>query len=126
MSFVDAVGTCFRKYFTFSGRAKRSEFWYFYLFYCLVLIAVLFCTVFDFALEQDVMKSPSPVIFIGLWMIGCLIPLWAVGSRRLHDIGRSGWWQLLAYIPYIGFVGFIVLIVWFARDSKPEGDKYDQ
>ena len=57
-----------------------------------------------------------------LIVLAFLFPSLAAGSRRLHDIGRTGWWQLL----YPTVIGIILLIIWFATDTKPEGDKYNE
>ena len=66
--------------------------------------------------------DPMAEIFSGIVSLVFLIPVIAVGSRRLHDIGKSGWWQLLFIVPIIGW---ILIIVWFATNTKPEGDKYN-
>jgi len=66
--------------------------------------------------------DPMVDIFPSIVSLVFLIPVIAVGSRRLHDIGKSGWWQLLFIVPIIGW---ILIIVWFATNTKPEGDKYN-
>ena len=76
MNFIESIQTCFRKYFTFSGRAQRSEFWWF----------VLFGTILSFI--------PFINMISGLVL---LIPNLAVTARRLHDTDRSGWWMLAPY-----------------------------
>lgn len=101
MDFVTAIKTVFGKYVVFEGRALRSEFWYFQLFLWIagsLLYAVL-----------------QPVAYV--FQLAVLLPNLAVGARRLHDIGRSGWWQLLLFVPVIGI---IVLIIWWV--GKGEGD----
>jgi uncharacterized membrane protein YhaH (DUF805 family) len=65
--------------------------------------------------------NPSGDIFSNLISLIFLLPTLAVGSRRLHDIGKSGWWQLLIFT----LIGIIPLIIWLASDSKAEGDKFD-
>ena len=94
MDFGTSIKTCFSKYVDFSGKASRSEFWWFFLF-CLILDLVLSCTGFGAILS-----------------LVLLLPQLAVGARRLHDIGKSGWWQLIALIPVIGI---IILIIWWAK-----------
>lgn len=101
MDFVTAIKTVFGKYAVFNGRALRSEFWYFQLFVVIV---------------QVVLNAILPPL-AGVFGLVVLLPGFAVGARRLHDIGRSGWWQLLWVVPVIGV---IVLIVWWA--TKGEGD----
>ncbi len=106
MSFQDAVRTVLTtKFATFTGRARRSEFWWFALLE--VVVAVL-----AQAIDRAVF-SGRPILYV-LTALALLVPALAVGARRLHDTGRSGWWQLLALIP---IVGAIVLIVWFVQDG---------
>jgi len=116
MNFGQAISTCLGKYFTFSGRAKRSEYWWFYLFTVLIGVgADIAVPAFGTShLAAALMSSAVSLIF--------LIPLLAAGSRRLHDIGKSGWWQLLM----LTIIGIILLIVWWATDTKPEGDEYGE
>lgn len=102
MGFVDAIESGFRKYFQFSGRASRSEFWYWVLFNILGGIVIGFFDAFILRMPQ---LRPLGIIF-SLTMI---IPNISVTIRRLHDINRSGWWQLLSFIPIIGW---IFLIKW--------------
>src|SRR3954452_19908175 len=111
MSFQDAVRTCFQKYVTFSGRARRSEFWYFVLFNVIVgfvagIIDVIIGT----------RSSYGTGLIQSLASLALLLPNLAVGARRLHDTGRSGWWLLIGLIP---LVGAIVLLVFFVQDSHP-------
>ena len=126
MNIVQATTTCLKKYFIFSGRAKRSEFWWFYLFTVIVLVVY---TMFVEPLLLAWMMS----IVAGGWIFGFtfvvlsnltnllfLVPTLAAGSRRLHDIGKSSWWLFL----WLTGIGGIVLIVWWVFDMKPEGDKY--
>jgi uncharacterized membrane protein YhaH (DUF805 family) len=103
MGFTDAIKTGFQKYIGFSGRAARSEYWYWTLFiYLLCLVAVLMdLTVFSF-------NTTGVPIMIVLAILATLLPSLAVSARRLHDIDRSGWWALLL----LTLVGYIVLLVW--------------
>ena len=104
MGFKEAVRSCYaNNYAGFSGRAPRSEYWFFILFNILVFAAIG---------AVSMLLGGETLMFIIL-VIGCLavlIPSLAVAVRRLHDTNASGWWYLLAFIPYIG--GFIML-VWF-------------
>ncbi len=107
MSFQDAVRrVVLEKYADFNGRARRSEFWYFVLFQVLVGIVA---SILDQILGTERIVS-------GLVSLALLLPGLAVGARRLHDTGRSGWWQLLS----LTIVGIIVLIVWWAGDSHAD------
>lgn len=87
MNFGEAVASFFRNYVNFSGRASRSEFWYSYLF--IIVVAVLMGIV-DIFVGNEVVSS--------LWNLAVLLPTLAMTARRLHDINRSGWHQLLAGI----------------------------
>jgi uncharacterized membrane protein YhaH (DUF805 family) len=95
MSFVDAVKLCFSKYADFEGRAKRPEFWWF----------VLFCVVGALILEA----VGSYVSWA--FSLATLIPSLAVGARRLHDVNKSGWLQLLGLIPILGWIYLIYVCV---------------
>ncbi|MEU6092645.1 DUF805 domain-containing protein [Streptomyces sp. NPDC047085] len=99
-----------KKYAVFSGRARRSEYWYFLLFY-----VILYAVFFGVGLA---IKVPALVAIV---VVGLLLPHWGVSVRRLHDTGRSGWWILLGIIP---LVGFIVLLVFYASEGEPGANKY--
>lgn len=101
MTFQESIKVCFAKYADFTGRAIRSEYWWFALF--TLLVSLVLSRVISEALA-------------GLFNLAVLLPSLAVGARRLHDTGRTGWWQLLLFIPVIGW---IVLLVFFAQDSRP-------
>lgn len=109
MDFTTAVRTCLSKYADFSGRARRSEYWYFFLFTVLVSIVA---SVLDNVLGTDVDTGSG--LIGALASLALLLPSLAAGVRRLHDISRSGWWVLIGLVP---LVGWIILIVWFAQDS---------
>lgn len=98
IGFGDAIKICFNKFAEFEGRARRSEFWWWYLFTVLV----------------------GWIPYIG-WLASLvfLIPTLAVGARRLHDTGRSGWLQFLMLVPCIGS---IILIIWWCEDSKGDNE----
>ena len=100
MSFADAVRSVFSKYATFSGRARRSEFWYFVLFTFLVGIVT---GIVDSILGTDY-DGTSGGLVNTLGSLALLLPSVAVAVRRLHDIDRSGWWILLGIIPIIGWI----------------------
>ena len=96
VSFPQAIAVCFTKYFDFSGRASRAEFWWFYLFTALMSWGAL-------------LVDPTQLISSILGLL-FLIPTLAAGARRLHDIGWSGWWQLLM-ITLIGLIPLVILFV---------------
>ena len=100
MNFIDAIKICFTKYADFNGCASRSEFWWWFLFTLVASLAL-----------QAVSYNLS-----GAFTIATFLPSVAVGTRRLHDTDRSGWWQLLYFLPVIGW---IVLIVFWAESGQP-------
>lgn len=99
MTFVDAVKTCYSKYADFEGCASRSEYWWYMLFSILVMIGC--------AVVSDVLYA--------IFALANLLPSIAAATRRLHDTDRSGWLQLIAFIPLIGW---IFVLVWYTQDSK--------
>jgi uncharacterized membrane protein YhaH (DUF805 family) len=103
MTFQESIRVCFAKYADFTGRATRPEYWWFALF---VVLASLGTS----------MVSP---ILSGMFSLGTLLPSLAAATRRLHDTGRSGWWQLIVLVPVIGF---IVILVFLAQEGKNENE----
>jgi uncharacterized membrane protein YhaH (DUF805 family) len=104
MGFTDAIKTGFQKYIGFSGRAARSEYWYWVLF---VLLLQIVAWLVDMTLFGFNTTGVNPIgVIVSL---ATLLPGLAVSVRRLHDIDRVGWWIFLALIPVIGA---IVLIYW--------------
>ncbi len=95
-----------KHYADFTGRATRQQFWMY------VLIVWLIQVVLNI-LDLDMITT--------LLSVALLIPNLAIGARRLHDIGKSGWWQLLMFIPIIGW---IILIVWFATKSDTSDNQF--
>jgi uncharacterized membrane protein YhaH (DUF805 family) len=100
MTFGQAIQSCLRNYATFSGRASRSELWWFFLFQILVSVAA----------------NMLGQTFGSLVNLALLLPALAVGARRLHDIGKSGWWQLLMLTG----IGLLLLIYWWVQ---PTGER---
>ena len=111
MGFGQAIAACMTDYATFSGRASRSEFWWFYLFVVLMSWGATLVAAAAFPADPAASDALS-----GLVNLMFLLPVLAAGARRLHDIGRSGWWQLL----YLTGIGVILLIVWWMLSSKQE------
>lgn len=107
MDFGTAIRTCLRKYVDFSGRAARSEFWWWILAY---IGGVVVATVFDVAAFRH-----SDALFSGIFALAVFLPTLAVTARRLHDTGRSGWWQLLWLIPILGQ---LVVLYWLTNPSE--------
>jgi uncharacterized membrane protein YhaH (DUF805 family) len=110
MDFATAVKTVvMQKYANFSGRAIRSEYWWFVLAY---IIAYLVLAIVDYVLGAQLLTS--------ILSLGLLIPSIAVGVRRLHDLDKSGWWLLLGLIPIVG----LILIYWFAQPGTPGPNRF--
>ena len=111
MSFVDAVKSVLSQYANFNGRARRSEYWYYILAYA--IISAVFSALAQYS---SIFSILSAVVGLGL-----LCPTLAVAVRRLHDIGKSGWYYLFCLIP---LAGTIILLIWFAKDSEPGDNMY--
>lgn len=106
-----------KKYAVFTGRSQRAEYWYFALFYFLIIVAL---SIVDTA--AGTMNVTYEIgLFSSIFGLAMIIPSLAVGVRRLHDIGKSGWWILIGLIPLIGA---IVLIVFACMDSQPGANAY--
>lgn len=104
-----------RKYTLFTGRSRRSEYWYFMLFNVLVAVVLWFV---DSVLRNIVGFG----MFGMLYSLAVLLPGIAVSIRRLHDTDRSGWWLLLAFVPIVGLV-----LIWFmAQDGEAGTNRYGQ
>lgn len=112
MSFQEAIETCFRKYADFTGRARRSEYWWWILF------NVIISSVLRFVSGG---RISGPLLLSSLLLLALLVPSLAVAVRRLHDTGRSGWFLLIALIP---IVGGIILIVFMATEGNPGDNQY--
>jgi uncharacterized membrane protein YhaH (DUF805 family) len=100
-----------KKYAVFSGRARRMEYWMFVLFNFIIAIVI--------GIVEGILGSPA--ILSMIYSLAVLIPSIAVSMRRLHDIGRTGWWLLIAFVPLIGAV---VLLVFMVLDSQPGSNAY--
>ena len=106
-----------RNYAGFSGRARRSEYWYFALFNLIfALAAMLIDNLLGLTIEN---QGVGPVYI--LYGLAVLIPGLAVAVRRLHDTGKSGWFMLIGIIPLIGAIWLIVVL---CKDSEPGTNKY--
>lgn len=104
--YIDVI----KRYFDFNGRARRQEFWMFMLISFVIAVVL--------GIIGGMLKTN---IISNLYSLAVLLPSLGVGARRLHDTGKSGWWQLLLFVPIIGI---IVLIVFWAKDSDPGDNQY--
>ena len=112
MDFGTAIKTCFSKYGTFDGQASKGEFWYWFLF---AFICGVVARVVDVFIIGIPVESYGPAYLIG--SLALFLPTISVAARRLHDVGKSGWWQLIGLTG----IGLIPLIIWWASDG---GKKY--
>jgi uncharacterized membrane protein YhaH (DUF805 family) len=105
-----------KKYVEFSGRARRKEFWMFVLISAVISLVL---SIIDRAIGTD--SANGGGLLKSIYGLAVLLPSIAVAVRRLHDIGRSGWWLLLSFLIVIGW---IILIIWYAQEGQPGGNKY--
>ena len=105
------IDTLAKRYATFSGRASKREFWGFVLFQNIAIFVLL--------VIGGVLGDEGALA--GLASLGTIIPFWAVSARRLHDIGKSGWFILVSIIPLIGVIWLIIL---WCQNGMPEDNQY--
>ena len=116
LSFNEAFKTCFRKYYVFSGRARGSEYWYFILFGFLLSIGA---EIIDIYLLGNSIEVDGP--FARITSLLLFIPTLSAATRRLHDSGKSGWWQLL----YLTIIGSFLVLYWLIRKGDANKNRYD-
>lgn len=115
LSFPEAVGAFFSKYFTFSGRSNRPEYWYACLFLVLLFVGT---TAADVFLIDPALQS-TPITMVA--QLATLIPSLAVSARRLHDTDRSAWWLFIILVPLIGA---LVLLVFACQRGTPGSNRF--
>ena len=108
-----------KKYVVFSGRARRTEYWMFALINTIFSFLLL---VLDNVLGTTTEDKKSG-LFTGLFALATMLPNLAVYVRRLHDVGKSGWWMFIGLIPIVGVIWLFVLTV---RDSQPDDNEYGE
>ncbi|MCS4433901.1 DUF805 domain-containing protein [Aquiflexum gelatinilyticum] len=114
---MDYFISAMKNYATFTGRARRSEYWFFYLFYFIFLVlAVILDNLLGITIEDT---GIGPLYFVSI--LAMIIPGLAVTVRRLHDVGKSGWFYFIVLIPIIGSIWLLVLMV---TDGQPGRNKY--
>jgi uncharacterized membrane protein YhaH (DUF805 family) len=138
MTFLESIKTCLDKYATFSGRASRSEYWWFVLFWIIGGFVLDMIFSIDLPVNSNGVAGKellsgehvnvalrNPVAqwaqWIGNWLL--FIPFLSVAVRRLHDINRSGWWQLINFFP---FVGWIVFLYWMIKKGTPGPNRFGE
>jgi uncharacterized membrane protein YhaH (DUF805 family) len=105
-----------KNYTKFDGRARRKEFWMFFLFH---VIAIVVLSIIDSVL----FNSQGIGILSGLYILATLVPYIAVGIRRFHDIGKPGLWILIGLIP---FVGGLILLYFFVQEGVAGPNEYGE
>jgi|RhiMethySRZTD1v2_1073278.scaffolds.fasta_scaffold2809733_1 uncharacterized membrane protein YhaH (DUF805 family) len=113
MSFTEAIRSVLTQYVGFSGRARRSEFWYWALFQLVIGVIALM-------LDRAVFNAVYGSWFSIIVSLGLLLPSLAVAVRRLHDTSHRGWWIFIVILPLIGS---IILLIFYVQDSHPD-NKY--
>lgn len=116
MNPFDAYITCLKKYATFTGRARRSEYWYFALFN---IIFIILTVIFDHAIF-DLENEDGVPVFTVFFMLAIALPTIAAIVRRLHDIGKSGGWFFIRFVPLIGQIWLIILLATNGENGRNE------
>ena len=115
MDFQTSIKTCFNKYAFFSGRASRSEFWFFVLF---GIIGGTIAVIIDVMILGYPTEESGPINLI--FSVALIVPSISVTTRRLHDINQSGWFQLL----WITIIGGILLVIWYATEGEKQKNRF--
>jgi uncharacterized membrane protein YhaH (DUF805 family) len=114
VGFTEAIRSGFQNYATFSGRARRAEYWWWTLFY------ILMCGVAAFADSALASSGRLPLVSL-IFILVTILPSLSVAVRRFHDIGRSGWWVL---IPLIPLVGTLLYLYWMVQPGNTGPNEY--
>ena len=122
MGFAEAVRSFWSNYATFSGRSRRSEYWFVQLFLVLtnLLVGVIDLILMDGDVERFIANGGGGIVGL-VWILVTIVPALAVLVRRLHDTGKSGWWALVGFVP---IVGGIILLVFTVKDSDAHDNNY--
>lgn len=103
---------CLKNYANFNGRARRKEFWFFYL-------GLVICNVLSMIIDAIL---GTEILFYVITTLALTIPFLAVSARRLHDTNRSGWWYLIS----LTIIGIIPLIIWWAQSGESNNNQYGE
>ena len=106
---------CLKQYIDFWGRARRKEYWMFTLWNVVITLFLAALAPIGMEIGSDSFVSYIPMVLYLLYGLFILIPSFTVSVRRLHDIGKSGWWILISLIPVIGS---IILLVWYCTEGQ--------
>ena len=109
-----------KQYADFRGRARRKEFWMFNLFNAIVIFALMLAIISKEMAGSNILSVIGMVLFGG-YALAVFLPSLAVYVRRLHDVGKSGWWLFIGIIP---IVGGIILLVWYCQRSQACENEY--
>lgn len=115
MSFLQAIQACFSRFFDFKGRSMRSEYWWFVLFNLLVGMCTAVFDIFVLGANPEGFLPANTVA-----TIISVIPGVAVSVRRLHDVGKSGWWIFIAFTV----IGLAPLIYWACQPGSPDANEH--
>ena len=118
MNFGQAIALGFSKYLDFTGRASRSEFWFWVLFAVIGAITTNTLDAAIFVYHNGVSPLNSPLS--NIFTIVALLPSLAVATRRLHDVDRTGWWMLLVFTG----IGIIALLYWQGQEGTPNQNRF--
>lgn len=129
VGFGQSIKTCFGKYVSFEGRARRSEFWWFYLFVVIVSLItqlvdqVIGLWIYRFSFDQngEVVQAGGFGILSTIWFLVILLPMLSVMVRRLHDTDRSGWWW---WLNLLCCIGPIVLLVFYILPGTQGANRF--
>ncbi|MFD6447040.1 DUF805 domain-containing protein [Promicromonospora sp. NPDC060204] len=127
MSIVESVRTCLRRYGDFTGRARASEYWFFYLALAIVNTVIFVVLLIPALVTMDPVTQEPGVLgsigsaLLGIVVLATFVPLLAAGVRRLHDTGKSGWFYLLCLVP---FFGGIIIVVLLALPGEPGPNRF--
>ena len=113
-----------KKYAVFGGRSRRAEYWYFLLFSALIGIALGLIEGMlagGDGIAEDTLPNPMDNILSTIYSLAILIPSISVTTRRLHDVDKSGWWQLLHFIL---FIGSIVILIWMLKPGTTGSNRF--
>ena len=106
-----------KKYAVFTGRARRKEYWMFFLFNIIIGLGLVLIE----GIAVGIAPDPDASVLGGIYALAVLIPGFAVSVRRLHDTNRTGWWLFISLVPVIGA---IVLLVFLVEDSQLGENQY--